>query len=303
MNGCWGDAEIALPAVLELEISHWILDRLNQCITATTESLNAYRFDHAAGALYHFIWNDLCDWYLEFAKDLLQQKTDADGAAECAAVVRVVLSHALRLLEPFAPFITQDLWQQLSGSATLLCQQPWPEPLTEVDGGQAEAAEMVFAITARAREKIAADKLEKGQVFELIFPQTKVNSAALANRRLYSDSLERIGAGRIGHVEGKRDHNGLGYTIIFMNADSVTAKNLDGDTRAKIIASLERDQAWFDKRLTTRRAELANEGFRAAAPEEFAKKQVEFLEWSQVLDAIKDRLAEHQQALSKRGAA
>jgi valyl-tRNA synthetase len=294
MNGCWGDAEIALPAVLELEISHWILDRLNQCITATTESLNAYRFDHAAGALYHFIWNDLCDWYLEFAKDLLQQKTDANGAAECAAVVRVVLSQSLRLLEPFAPFITQDLWQQLSGSATLLCQQPWPEPLRGVDGGKAAAAEMVFAITARAREEIAADQLEKGQGFELIFEQTTVDSGVLANSHLYPDTLERIGAGRIRHFEGKPDQNGLGYTVICMNDDSEPTK---------IIALLERNQARYEKRLTIRRAELANEGFRAAAPEEFAKKQAEFLEWEAVLGAIKARLAEHQQALSKRGAA
>jgi valyl-tRNA synthetase len=301
MNGCWGQGGAIVspsdaPTDLQLEISHWLLAKLQSCATAVGDALNAYRFDWAADALYHFVWNDLCDWYLEFAKQWLQSDQADDQAAkqETQAVTRFVLATTLRLLEPIAPFITQDLWQQLSGSDDLLCQQAWPSlDGVAVNQELAEAATMLFTITARAREKIAADKLGKDEIFVLVFPRSQVDAKQLAVRAhfaAYRPTLSRLAAWMGGH-HASTTHDGLGYVAVSMNCNQTERDaQISPENRAKIIASLQRDQALYSTRLQKLERELGNEQFRLNAPEEFAKKSAELQEVRLVLGAVAQEL-------------
>src|SRR4029453_17936316 len=97
-------------------------------LAAVTEALTAFRFNEAAGAIYHFIWHIFCDWYLELCKPIL-----AGGEAEAAetrAMAAFVLDRALILLHPFMPFVTEELWAERApeaGRASLLMLAPWPE--------------------------------------------------------------------------------------------------------------------------------------------------------------------------------
>ncbi len=302
MNGCWGQGEAiappaAAPAAPKLEISHWLLAKLADCATAVGDALSAYRFDRAADALYHFVWNDLCDWYLEFAKQWLQSEQASDQAAkqETQAVTRYVLATTLRLLEPIAPFITQDLWQQLSGSGELLCQQPWPSlDGIAVNQELAGAATMLFTITARAREKIAADKLGNDEIFVLAFPQSQVDAKQLTvhdHFAAYRPTLSRLAAW-MGGSHASITHDGLGYVVVSMNANQAERDaQISPENRAKIIASLQRDQALYSGRLQKLERELSNEGFRLNAPEEFAKKSAELQEVRLVLGAVVQELS------------
>jgi len=301
MNGCWGQGGAIVspsdaPTDLQLEISHWLLAKLQSCATAVGDALNAYRFDWAADALYHFVWNDLCDWYLEFAKQWLQSDQADDQAAkqETQAVTRFVLATTLRLLEPIAPFITQDLWQQLSGSDNLLCQQAWPSlDGVLVNQELAEAATMLFTITARAREKIAADKLGKDEIFVLVFPRSQVDAKQLevrAHFAAYRPTLSRLAAWMGGH-HASTTHDGLGYVAVSMNCNQTERDaQISPENRAKIIASLQRDQALYSTRLQKLERELGNEQFRLNAPEEFAKKSAELQEVRLVLGAVAQEL-------------
>ncbi len=302
MNGCWEHggaiaAPAAAPAAPKLEISHWLLAKLADCATAVGDALSAYRFDRAADALYHFVWNDLCDWYLEFAKQWLQSDQASDQAAkqETQAVTRFVLATTLRLLEPIAPFITQDLWQQLSGSGDLLCQQPWPSlDGIAVNQELADVATMLFTITARAREKMAADKLGKDDIFVLAFPRAQVDAKQLTvhdHFAAYRPTLSRLAAW-MGGSHASTTHDGLGYVVVSMNANQAERDaQISPENRAKIIASLQRDQALYSARLQKLERELSNEGFRLNAPEEFAKKSAEQQEVRLVLGAVVQELS------------
>jgi valyl-tRNA synthetase len=292
---------IAAPAVApadpKLEISHWLLAKLGDCAVAVGDALSAYRFDRAADVLYHFVWNDLCDWYLEFAKQWLQSDQASDQAAkqETQAVTRFVLATTLRLLEPIAPFITQDLWQQLSGSGDLLCQQLWPSlDGIAVNQELADVATMLFTITARAREKIAADKLGKDEIFVLAFPQSQVDAKQLTvhdHFAAYRPTLSRLAAW-MGGSHASTTHDGLGYVVVSMNANQAERDDkISPENRAKIIASLQRDQALYSARLQKLERELSNEGFRLNAPEEFAKKSAELQEVRLVLGAVVQELS------------
>jgi valyl-tRNA synthetase len=177
MNGCWGQGVIAAPAVApptpswRLAIGcwpSWPIAPLRWVMRCRPTVLIGRRTRCTT-----LFGTDLCDWYLEFAKQWLQSDQASDQAAkqETQAVTRFVLATTLRLLEPIAPFITQDLWQQLSGSGELLCQQPWPIlDGIAVNQELAGAATMLFTITARAREKWRGTNWGKDEIFVLVFP-------------------------------------------------------------------------------------------------------------------------------------
>ncbi|PRX39480.1 valyl-tRNA synthetase [Planifilum fimeticola] len=104
----------------------WILHRLNETIDEVTRHLNRYDFGEAGRVLYHFIWDEFCDWYIEFSKLSLYGE-DEEAKRVTRAVLCHVLDRALRLLHPFMPFITEEIWQKLPGTGPSITVAEWPE--------------------------------------------------------------------------------------------------------------------------------------------------------------------------------
>src|SRR5262249_42877122 len=103
----WNDDSAIDPAHLDLA-GRWVLARLNATVAAVTASIDGYQLDAAADALFKFIWNDYCDWFVEVSKPKLR----GGDAGQVRLLVRV-LETALRLLHPFMPFLSEELWQRL----------------------------------------------------------------------------------------------------------------------------------------------------------------------------------------------
>ena len=125
-----GVAGIESPAELKQTINRWILGELAKVAQAVTTELEAYRFNEAANAIYRFVWNVFCDWYLELIKPILNG-TDEAAKAEVRLVAAQVFDETLKLLHPFMPFVTEELWQRLgeygSKREALLVQAGWPK--------------------------------------------------------------------------------------------------------------------------------------------------------------------------------
>ncbi|AWB33508.1 valine--tRNA ligase [Orrella marina] len=125
----------------------WILSRLQQVKTQVEKGFADYRFDNIANALYHFVWDEYCDWYLELAKVQLQSD-DPKVRAGCRQTLIEVLEEILLLLHPITPFITEELWQKISlvtgtrnpGEQTSVSVQPFPVPQIDRISEQAEKA-------------------------------------------------------------------------------------------------------------------------------------------------------------------
>ena len=132
MNGCTGSAAIDLSRVKE-PINKWIVSEYSDAIEKTTKAIELYRFNEAADALYHFIWNSYCNWYVELIKPSLNDD-DADAAAETRATASTILEGTLRLLHPFMPFLTEELNREIFASDDLLIAASWPEPVTADEG-------------------------------------------------------------------------------------------------------------------------------------------------------------------------
>ena len=97
----------------------WIVSRLNKTARDLNTALNAYEFHAAVQTLYHFFWDDFCDWYIELAKADVTSEQESAARAEARTRLVTVLEQALRLLHPFMPYITEELWQRLPGEKRL----------------------------------------------------------------------------------------------------------------------------------------------------------------------------------------
>src|SRR5205085_6785572 len=128
-------------------VERWILSRLNETTQAANKALSAFRFDEASNAIYQFFWHEFCDWYLEMSKPVLLGKhgTEADKQ-KSKRVLLEVLDRSLRLLHPFMPFITEEIWQKLGGVEPSIMVAPYPigEDLLCDD----EAARLISAVKA-----------------------------------------------------------------------------------------------------------------------------------------------------------
>ena len=114
-----------LPEKLELE-DKWILSKLNRAIGEITENMDKYELGVAAQKIYDFIWDDYCDWYIELTKTRLQGD-DEDSKVRAQQVLCYVLTDMLKLLHPFMPFITEEIWQALPHEGDFLMLSQWPQ--------------------------------------------------------------------------------------------------------------------------------------------------------------------------------
>jgi len=117
------------PATAQATLNKWIAGESERTVAAVTEALEAFRFNEAAAAIYHFIWHIYCDWYLELIKPILAGD-DQEARAETRAMAAFVLDRALQLLHPFMPFVTEELWRKRAPEGesrdSLLMLSAWP---------------------------------------------------------------------------------------------------------------------------------------------------------------------------------
>jgi valyl-tRNA synthetase len=160
VNKIWNASRFALMYV-EVDLQHagpiqrdelstverWILSRLNAATRDVNRSLSVFRFDEAAATLYHFFWGEFCDWYIEMVKPVLLGKHGSDAdRVRSRRVLLEVLDRSLRLLHPFMPFVTEEIWQKLGGVEPSVMVAPYPIPEEILEDGEAER--LIVAVQA-----------------------------------------------------------------------------------------------------------------------------------------------------------
>jgi valyl-tRNA synthetase len=201
MNECRPRADFHPGNCTEV-VNRWILGALSDTSRSVTAMLDSFRFDEAAGQIYHFVWNVFCDWYLEFIKPLLSGE-HRNARDETQAACAFVLEKILHLLHPFMPFVTEELWQRLDerGDALLMLAS-WPGD-ESIPADHAAMAEMDWVVglisalrTARAEINVpAAAKVELRVLDANAENQRRLDRHVEAVRRLAR--VETIVAGGI----------------------------------------------------------------------------------------------------------
>ncbi len=185
----------------ELELANadrWILFRLNEAARETDEALAGYRFNDAAAALYRFTWSEFCDWYIELIKDDLYRGTP-ERKRTAQYVVWLTLERLLRLLHPFMPFITEEIWQALPKRSTESASIMRAEYPTVNDSWDyaAEAAEMELVMNVIRGIRNIRGEMEvppSKEINAILDCQSAASMSLLRKNEMYVKSLARLGA-------------------------------------------------------------------------------------------------------------
>lgn len=174
-------------ALLSADDRH-ILAKLSQAIEACTENLKRFRFNDAAQDLYAFIWHEYCDWYVEYSKDVLYGQ-DAVRRAEVLKVMHYCFSTALRLLHPFMPHLTEELWHGMGYGADdeSIMLSPWPKPLVEELVQWGSTPEVVQYVDAR-HELIRIGRMLRADCG--IAPGQKLDYVIKANTQMLAQQMK-----------------------------------------------------------------------------------------------------------------
>jgi valyl-tRNA synthetase len=191
MNGVWdGHATQDSPPLAQATVNRWILGELARTVADVDAALTDYRFNDAASALYAFVWGKVCDWYVEFAKPLL----DGPQAAETRATMAFVLDRCMILLHPMMPFITEELWSITGTRAGLLCHQPWPELPDMADADAMREMSWVIGLIEDIRSARAQMGVPVGLYLPIILTDLDATGrAAWARNETLMKRLARLG--------------------------------------------------------------------------------------------------------------
>jgi valyl-tRNA synthetase len=183
-----GAPERAKPVALE---DRWIRSRCGATLTSVSAALEQYRFHDAAQELYRFFWNDYCDWYLEVVKPRLASGTESPDRAAARFVVSEVLDVSLRMLHPFLPFLTEELWSHLPASRGPLMTSEWPEagslPADEAAEGDFAVVQEVVTAVRNVRSEMGVAPSAKVRL--LVQTETEAAAAVLSATRALISSL------------------------------------------------------------------------------------------------------------------
>ncbi|HEX5078095.1 MAG TPA: class I tRNA ligase family protein, partial [Geminicoccaceae bacterium] len=197
------------PRSCRQTVNRWAIGKLAQAAERARASLEAYRFNDAAGVLYHFTWDEFCDWYVELAKPLLAGKDQA-ARAETRACAAWILAKLLHLLHPLAPFITEELWQRRYGApGGPLIAASWPEPDPALVDAEAEA-EVDWLIRAIGAVRVARSELGVPPAAKLRLAVHDAAPATALRLRRHRDALLRLARlSDLGTAEGSPPEGAL----------------------------------------------------------------------------------------------
>ncbi|MEO1969714.1 MAG: valine--tRNA ligase [Sphingomonadaceae bacterium] len=149
-NGIGASETIAAPEA-KLAANQWIIGEVVETLAELDKAMAELRFDAAANAIYHFVWDRFCDWYLELIKPVFAGDADSPAAVETRAVAGWALDQILVMLHPFMPFITEELWHAQGERTYELILAKWPEPQAQVSKDATDAIDWVIELTTAVR--------------------------------------------------------------------------------------------------------------------------------------------------------
>ena len=259
----------------------WILSRFQETVESVTEALEGYHFNEAARCLYQFVWHEFCDWYLECAK-LQREESDPTRQRDTDEVLLTVLEGTLRLLHPFMPFITEELWRRMEGvtpAGSTIMKAPWPKAEAAwKDSGSEEAFSRLQAVITEVRNIRSTFRVPVKQPVALILRGRKGTELLRQHQKI----VQRLGTVGEVTIQEKADRPAGSVVSHLSETTDFGAWDLIVPLAGLVDLEVERQRIQkeveaLQVRAKAKRGRLQDDAFRSNAPSEVVNEEQESL--------------------------
>ena len=267
----------------------WILEEHNKTVTNITNNLDKFELGEAASAVYDFIWNTYCDWYIELAKPRLYNKEGGRDRQTAQYLLVSILRHMMELLHPFMPFVTEHIWQHLPHEGESIMVAPWPSTLSMEGFGSAAAHMNVMMDGIKGIRNMRAEmNVPMGKRSEVILvPATEELKGILETHGDYFHTLGWAEKVTVLSPDAPKPENATVTVVNGLEVYLLLKDLIDADKEKERIA---KEQATVLKEIARLEGKLNNQGFLAKAPEAVVAKEKEKLEeYKQKQQALNER--------------
>ncbi|MGJ4849954.1 valine--tRNA ligase [Bacillota bacterium Meth-B3] len=292
LTGTPAEVESIDPARFDLS-DRWILTRYQQAVREVSANLDGYELGLAAGKIYDFAWSSLCDWYIELIKQRLNGE-DLEARAVAQAVLYHVLMGVLKLLHPFMPFLTDEVYRHLphgEGAPESIMIAPWPEACAALDfEDDAVKMEGIMEVVRAVRNLRAEMNVSPGKRATLILRAREGWAEALSGAEIWFKRLAGASELRLIAANDASPDKAASAATAACELFVPLGELVDLD---KELARLAKDLAAMEKEIARATGMLANEGFLKKAPPALVETEREKLEANRhVLESLKARMDE-----------
>jgi len=289
-----GDEQPIKPEAADLlPVDRWILSKVNTLAKDVTENMDKYELGIAVQKVYDFIWEEFCDWYIEIAKVRLYKKEEDPKAANAALwVLKTVLANALKMLHPYMPFITEEIFCTLCPEEETIMLAPWPEYTEEWNFAKEEADVETIKVLVKGirniRSEMNVPPSRKAKYF-IVSPDADLCELFASHKDIYSQLISAS------EIDVQADKAGIpedAVSVVIPNAVVYIPLEELVDM-AKERERLEKEKAKLAKELARSNGMLNNEKFLSKAPQAKVDEEKAKLEkYKQMMEDVENRLAQ-----------
>ena len=289
-----GDEQPTKPEAADLlPVDRWILSKVNTLAKDVTENMDKYELGIAVQKVYDFIWEEFCDWYIEIAKVRLYKKEEDPKAANAALwVLKTVLANALKMLHPYMPFITEEIFCTLCPEEETIMLAPWPEYTEEWNFAKEEADVETIKVLVKGirniRSEMNVPPSRKAKYF-IVSPDADLCELFASHKDIYSQLISAS------EIDVQADKVGIpedAVSVVIPNAVVYIPLEELVDM-AKERERLEKEKAKLAKELARSNGMLNNEKFLSKAPQAKVDEEKAKLEkYKQMMEDVENRLAQ-----------
>ena len=289
-----GDEQPTKPEAADLlPVDRWILSKVNTLAKDVTENMDKYELGIAVQKVYDFIWEEFCDWYIEIAKVRLYKKEEDPKAANAALwVLKTVLANPLKMLHPYMPFITEEIFCTLCPEEETIMLAPWPEYTEEWNFAKEEADVETIKVLVKGirniRSEMNVPPSRKAKYF-IVSPDADLCELFASHKDIYSQLISAS------EIDVQADKAGIpedAVSVVIPNAVVYIPLEELVDM-AKERERLEKEKAKLAKELARSNGMLNNEKFLSKAPQAKVDEEKAKLEkYKQMMEDVENRLAQ-----------
>ena len=289
-----GDEQPTKPEAADLlPVDRWILSKVNTLAKDVTENMDKYELGIAVQKVYDFIWEEFCDWYIEIAKVRLYKKEENPKAANAALwVLKTVLANALKMLHPYMPFITEEIFCTLCPEEETIMLAPWPEYTEEWNFAKEEADVETIKVLVKGirniRSEMNVPPSRKAKYF-IVSPDADLCELFASHKDIYSQLISAS------EIDVQADKAGIpedAVSVVIPNAVVYIPLEELVDM-AKERERLEKEKAKLAKELARSNGMLNNEKFLSKAPQaKVDEEKAKLQKYTEMMEQVKTRLAQ-----------